>query len=211
MNATDQSVEQVVNAMAGVLAKHLDPDQINKLSKSWRRYPQISVKMLQQCVLDTTTHYPHLKPYKSEIRKGFWSVMQGNEPDGLETGEDRGHERGDRSEQLSSSEIVEAFYTIIEAIQKQLSAPDGRALFQQLHQVVVTERTLKGHSINMQQFLNDERPQVPDNEKVLNNLVQLVYVCLCDLLGPVEADETLYQSAEIAKQSHAKTIVEKLF
>ena len=63
----------------------------------------------------------------------------------------------------------------------------------------------------MQKFLYDERPEVPDDVFILNNLVQLAYVCLCDVVGPVEADEVMYRSAEQAKQIHAKALVESLF
>ena len=51
----------------------------------------------------------------------------------------------------------------------------------------------------------------PDATELLNHIVQLAYVCLCDLLGPVDADEILFRVADIAKQSHPKEVVERLF
>ena len=202
-----QSIEQVVNAMATVLANYLDYEQVNVLTKRWRQYPEVSVKMMQQSILEATRHFPKLNPYKSEIRKGFWEALQNSAANNLAT-EDISEQK---TTQSSESESVNAFYTVIEFIQNELTAPDSRELFHALHQMVVKERTLKGHSLNMQQFLNHERPPVPDDVQVLNTLVQLTYICLCDILGPVDADDMLYRSAETAKQQHPKAIVEQLF
>ena len=80
-----------------------------------------------------------------------------------------------------------------------------------MHQTVSQERTFKGHHIDIKQFLEGDRPLVPDDEHLLNTLMQLAYVCLCDIAGPVEADEILFQAAQTAKQSYPKAIVEKLF
>ncbi|BFM01872.1 hypothetical protein Psyaliredsea_05190 [Psychrobacter alimentarius] len=107
--------------------------------------------------------------------------------------------------------MVEVFYTVIETLSKQLTASENRSLFQAVHQAVSQERTFKGHVIHMSEFLKGNRPPVPDDEYLLNNVVQLVYVCLCDIAGPVEVDDVLFRAAETAKQSYPKAVVEKLF
>ena len=161
--------------------------------------------MVQQCVLDAIRRYPELKAHKSDIRKGFWDTLltdyqQEEENDGEE-----------HSESLVAPPSVQAFYTVMESIRSQLSPPDSRHLFHIMHQVVSQERTFKGHNININQFLEHNRPPMPDDENLLNSLVQLAYICLCDMAGPVEADEMLFRAAEMAKQHHPKAVVEKLF
>ena len=108
-------------------------------------------------------------------------------------------------------EVVDVFYTVMETLSKQLNASESRSLFQAVHQAVSQERTFKGHVINMSQFLEENQPPVPDDEYLLNNVIQIVYVCLCDIAGPVEANDILFRAAETAKQSYPKAVVEKLF
>jgi hypothetical protein len=202
-----QSVEQTVSVMAKILAKYLDPEKVILLTAQWRQYPTVSVKMMQQCVLEATTRYPELKSYKSEIRKGFWNAMQTTNQDSI------GTDGSDNviSGQKSVSEATNAFYTVMEGLKNRLTAPDARNLFHVLHQTVSQERTFKEHIININQFLEGDRPAVPDDIYILNNIVQLAYVCLCDITGPVEADDILFAVAETAKQSHPKAVVETLF
>lgn len=207
MTIKTQSVERTVSAMAIVLAKYLNPEEVLLLTAQWRQYPTVSVKMMQQCVLEATRRYPELKAYKSDIRKGFWDTMQADSQQLTEAVTEAKTVNGQKSE----SEVVQAFYTVMEAFSNQLTAPDNRSLFQTLHQTVSKERTFKGHTLNISQFLDGGRPVVPDDMYILNNVVQLAYVCLCDIAGPVEADDILFQVAEIAKQRHPKAVVEKLF
>ena len=207
MNASMQSVEQMVSAMASVLAKYLSAEEIAPLTVEWQKYPSVSVKMMQQCVLETTQRYPKIKEYKSDIRRGFWDTMQADAQLSTQTTFDK-----DRSiAEASRFEEVEAFYTVIEALRDQLNAPNSRRLLQMMHQTTLQERTFKGHSINFNQFLEGSRPSLPNDVYILNNLVQLAYVCLCDIVGPSDADDLLFQVAETAKQSHPKAVVEKLF
>lgn len=205
MNMDTQSVDQTVSAMADVLAEYLNPEEVRLLTRQWQQYSTVSVKMMQQCVLDATRRYPELQVYKSDIRKGFWDTMQA---DNLQTADS--HSK-DVTEKIPTSEVVEVFYTVMETLSKQLTASERRSLFQDVHQAVSQERTFKGHVINMSQFLEGSRPPVPDDEYLLNNVVQLVYVYLCDIAGPVEADDVLFRAAETAKQSYPKAVVEKLF
>ena len=205
MNTDTQSVEQTVSAMAEVLAEYLHPEEVRLLKSQWQQYSAVSVKMMQQCVLDATRRYPELQEHKSEIRKGFWDTLQA---DNQQT-----EERDSYTETITVpvSEMVLAFYTVIETIRSQLTPVDSRSFFHIMHQTVSQERTFKGHHININQFAQESRPLVPDDEHLLNNLMQLAYVCLCDILGPVEADEMVFQAAQTAKQSYPKAVVEKLF
>ncbi len=205
MNMDTQSVDQTVSAMAEVLAKYLNPEEVRLLTRQWQQYSTVSVKMMQQCVLEATRRYPELQVYKSDIRKGFWDTMQA---DNQQAADSRSKEI---IEKPSMSEVVGAFYTVMETLSKQLTASESRSLFQAVHQAVSQERTFKGHVIHMSQFLEGNRPPVPDDEYLLNNVIQLVYVCLCDIVGPVEADDILFRAAETAKQSYPKSVVEKLF
>jgi len=107
--------------------------------------------------------------------------------------------------------LMQAFYTVMEALGSQLTEPDKRGFFHTMHQTVSKERTFKGHAIDINQFLEGTRPVVPDNEHLLNNMMQLAYICLCDIAGPVEADEIFFRISEDAKQSHPKAVVEMLF
>jgi hypothetical protein len=207
MNIDTQSVNQTVSAMAVVLARYLHPEEVKLLTTQWQQYSTVSVKMMQQCVLDATRRYPELQEYKSDIRKGFWNTMQ---TDHQQVAEEANNSNG-ISEQKSVSELLQAFYTVMEAIGHQLAESDKRSFFHIMHQTVSKERTFKGHSIDINQFLEGARPVVPDNEHILNNLIQLAYICLCDIAGPVEADEILFQVAETAKQSHTRAVVERLF
>ena len=202
MNMDTQSVDQTVSAMASVLAEYLHPEEIRLLTTQWQRYSVVSVKMMQECVLDATRRYPELQSHKSDIRRGFWDTIQATETS---------HNSEIIEKPLPTSELLLAFYAVIEAIRSQLTAADNRSLFHTMHQTVSQERTFKGHVINMSQFLEGNRPPISDNEYILNNIVQLAYVCLCDIAGPVEADEILFQAAQVAKQSYPKSVVEKLF
>lgn len=198
-----QSVEQTVSAIAEVLAKYLNPEEIKLLTTQWRQHPAVSIKLIQQFILETTRRYPELQAHKSEIRRGFLSAMQGKvqQPAYLNK----------YIEPVTASEMVKTFQTVMKACSNQLSAPDRRNFFIVLHQAVSQERTFRGHEINVSSFLSEALPVVPDDIYILNNLVQLVYVCLCDIVGPIEADEILYSIAETAKRQHPKAMVEKLF
>jgi len=207
MSIDTQSVDQAVTAMAEVLAEYLHPEEVRLLKSQWQRYSTVSVKMMQQCVLDATRRYPELQAYKSDIRKGFWATLQA---DSQQTVEADSHNEAIKAP-VPVSELVLAFYTVIEALRSQLLETESRNLFLNMHQTVSQERTFKGHSLNISQFLESNRPSVPDNEHLLNNLMQLAYVCLCDVTGPVEADEMMFRAAEKAKQNYPKTLVEKLF
>ncbi len=210
MNIDTQSVDQAVTAMAEVLAEYLHPEEVRLLKSQWQRYSTVSVKMMQQCVLDATRRYPELQAYKSDIRKGFWATLQTDSHKTVEADSHNSHNETVKAP-VPVSELVLAFYTVIEALRSQLSETESRNLFLTMHQTVSQERTFKGHSLNISQFLEGNRPSVPDNEHLLNNLMQLAYVCLCDVAGPVEADEMMFRAAEKAKQSYPKTLVEKLF
>jgi len=210
MNIDTQSVDQAVTAMAEVLADYLHPEEVRLLKSQWQRYSTVSVKMMQQCVLDATRRYPELQAYKSDIRKGFWATLQTGSQQTVESDSHNSHNETVKAP-VPVSELVLAFYTVIEALRSQLSETESRNLFLTMHQTVSQERTFKGHSLNISQFLEGNRPSVPDNEHLLNNLMQLAYVCLCDVAGPVEADEMMFRAAEKAKQSYPKTLVEKLF
>ena len=213
MNIDTQSVDQTVSAMAEVLADYLHPEEVRLLKSQWQRYSTVSVKMMQQCVLDATRRYPELQAYKSDIRKGFWATLQADSQQTVEADSHNSHNGHNKAIKapVPVSELVLAFYTVIEALRSQLSETESRNLFLTMHQTVSQERTFKGHSLNISQFLEDNRPSVPDNEHLLNNLMQLAYVCLCDVAGPVEADEMMFRAAETAKQNHSKILVEKLF
>ena len=210
MNIDTQSVDQAVTAMAEVLADYLHPEEVRLLKSQWQRYSTVSVKMMQQCVLDATRRYPELQACKSDIRKGFWATLQADSQQTVESDSHNSHNETVKAP-VPVSELVLAFYTVIEALRSQLSETESRNLFLTMHQTVSQERTFKGHSINISQFLEGNRPSVPDNEHLLNNLMQLAYVCLCDVAGPVEADEMMFRAAEKAKQNYTKTLVEKLF
>ncbi|MBA6243336.1 MULTISPECIES: hypothetical protein [Psychrobacter] len=210
MNIDTQSVDQAVTAMAEVLADYLHPEEVRLLKSQWQRYSTVSVKMMQQCVLDATRRYPELQACKSDIRKGFWATLQADSQQTVESDSHNSHNETVKAP-VPVSELVLAFYTVIEALRSQLSETESRNLFLTMHQTVSQERTFKGHSLNISQFLEGNRPSVPDNEHLLNNLMQLAYICLCDVAGPVEADEMMFRAAETAKQSYPKTLVEKLF
>lgn len=210
MNIDTQSVDQAVTAMAEVLADYLHPEEVRLLKSQWQRYSTVSVKMMQQCVLDATRRYPELQAYKSDIRKGFWATLQAGSQQTVESDSHNSHNEAIKA-LIPVSELVLAFYTVIEALRSQLSETESRNLFLTMHQTVSQERTFKGHSLNISQFLEGNRPSVPDNEHLLNNLMQLAYVCLCDVAGPVEADEMMFRAAEKAKQNYPKILVEKLF
>ena len=207
MNIDTQSVNQTVSEMAVVLARYLDPEEVKLLTTQWQRYSTVSVKMMQQCILEATRRYPELQAHKSDIRKDFWNTMQTDHQKVVEESNRSMH----INEQKSISDMLQAFYTVMEAIGSQLTESDSRSFFHMLHQTVSKERTFKGHTIDINQFLESTRPIVPDNEHILNNLIQLAYICLCDIAGPVEADEILFRVAETAKQSHPRAVVEKLF
>jgi len=213
MNIDTQSVDQAVTAMAEVLADYLHPEEVRLLKSQWQRYSTVSVKMMQQCVLDATRRYPELQAHKSDIRKGFWDTLQADSQQTVESDSHNGHNSHNEAIKapVPVSELVLAFYTVIEALHSQLSETESRNLFLTMHQTVSQERTFKGHSLNISQFLEGNRPSVPDNEHLLNNLMQLAYVCLCDVVGPVEADDMMFRSAEKAKQNYPKRLVEKLF
>ncbi len=213
MNIDTQSVDQAVTAMAEVLTDYLHPEEVRLLKSQWQRYSTVSVKMMQQCVLDATRRYPELQAYKSDIRKGFWATLQADSQQTVESDSHNSHNGHNKAIKVPVpvSELVLACYTVIEALRSQLSETESRNLFLTMHQTVSQERTFKGHSLNISQFLEGNRPSVPDNEHLLNNLMQLAYVCLCDVAGPVEADEMMFRAAEKAKQSYPKTLVEKLF
>ncbi|MFI8553388.1 hypothetical protein [Psychrobacter sp. NPDC077938] len=210
MNIDTQSVDQAVTAMAEVLADYLHPEEVRLLKSQWQRYSTVSVKMMQQCVLDATRRYPELQAHKSDIRKGFWATLQADSQQTIESDSHNSHNEAIKAP-VPVSELVLAFYTVIEALRSQLSETESRNLFLTMHQTVSQERTFKGHSLNISQFLEGNRPSVPDNEHLLNNLMQLAYVCLCDVAGPVEADEMMFRAAEKAKQNYPKILVEKLF
>ena len=210
MNIDTQSVDQAVTAMAEVLADYLHPEEVRLLKSQWQRSSTVSVKMMQQCVLDATRRYPELQACKSDIRKGFWATLQADSQQTVESDSHNSHNETVKAP-VPVSELVLAFYTVIEALRSQLSETESRNLFLTMHQTVSQERTFKGHSLNISQFLEGNRPSVPDNEHLLNNLMQLAYICLCDVAGPVEADEMMFRAAETAKQSYPKTLVEKLF
>ena len=210
MNIDTQSVDQAVTAMAEVLADYLHPEEVRLLKSQWQRYSTVSVKMMQQCVLDATRRYPELQACKSDIRKGFWATLQADSQQTVESDSHNSHNETVKAP-VPVSELVLAFYTVIEALRSQLSETESRNLFLTMHQTVSQERTFKGHSLNISQFLEGNRPSVPDNEHLLNNLMQLAYVCLCDVAGPVEADEMMFRAAEKAKQNYQKILVEKLF
>ncbi|MEL0620023.1 hypothetical protein [Psychrobacter proteolyticus] len=210
MNIDTQSVDQAVTAMAEVLADYLHPEEVRLLKSQWQRYSTVSVKMMQQCVLDATRRYPELQAYKSDIRKGFWATLQAGSQQTVKADSHNSHNETVKAS-VPVSELVLAFYTVMEALRSQLSETESRNLFLTMHQTVSQERTFKGHSLNISQFLEGNRPSVPDNEHLLNNLMQLAYVCLCDVAGPVEADEMMFRAAEKAKQNYPKTLVEKLF
>lgn len=203
MNISNQSVDQTVSAMAEILAEYLHPEEVRLLTTQWQRYSVVSVKMMQQCILDATRRYPELQAYKSEIRKGFWGTVQvdHSQPTSSDTARPP----------LLVPELVLAFYTVMETIATQLTAPDRRYLFHSMHQTVSNERTFKGHTIPINRFLEGSRPPITDDAHILNNVVQLAYVCLCDIVGPVEADDVLFQAAQMAKQRHAKAVVAQLF
>ena len=207
MNLDTQSVDQTVSAMADILANYLHPEEVRLLTTQWKRYTHVSVKMVQQCVLDTMRRYPELQAHKSEIRNGFWDTLLS---DTQQESEDDSRD-ATNNEPPVVSQSVQAFYTVMDSIGSQLSPADRRNLFHIMHQVVSQERTFKGHNININQFLEHNRPPVPDDEPLLNSLVQLTYICLCDMAGPVDADEMLFRAAEMAKQHHPKAVVEKLF
>ena len=163
--------------------------------------------MMQQCILDATRRYPELQDHKSDIRKAFWDTLQ--------TSNSQIQEVDDHNEIIDTpvivSQLVLVFYTVIEALRSQLTDMENHNLFLTMHQTVSQERTFKGHSIHIKQFLEGDRPSVPDDEYLLNNLMQLAYVCLCDVAGPVEADEMMFRAAQATKQSYPKALVEKLF
>ncbi len=210
MNIDTQSVDQAVSAMTEILAAYLHPEEVRLLKSQWQRYSSVSVKMMQQCILDATRRYPELQAYKSDIRKGFWATLQADSQQTVEADSHNGHNKAIKVP-VPVSELVLAFYTVVEALRSQLSETESRNLFLTMHQTVSQERTFKGHGLNISQFLEGNRPSVPDNEHLLNNLMQLAYVCLCDVTGPVEADEMMFRAAEKAKQNYPKTLVEKLF
>ncbi|MBI0426110.1 hypothetical protein [Psychrobacter sp. NG27] len=207
MNIDTQSVDQAVSAMTEILAAYLHPEEVRLLKSQWQRYSSVSVKMMQQCILDATRRYPELQDHKSDIRKAFWDTLQ--------TSNSQIQEVDDHNDIIDTpvivSQLVLAFYTVIEALRSQLTDMKNHNLFLTMHQTVSQERTFKGHSINIKQFLEGGRPSVPDDEYLLNNLVQLAYVCLCDVAGPVEADEMMFRAAQATKQSYPKALVEQLF
>ena len=94
---------------------------------------------------------------------------------------------------------------------EELGTDNERTLINNMHHRVLKERTFEGHDIDMRAFLHSNRPLIPNDTFILNNLVQLAYVCLCDIVGAGEADRLLFMSAAVAKKQHAKAIVAKLF
>lgn len=146
MNIDTQSVDQAVTAMAEVLADYLNPEEVRLLKSQWQRYSTVSVKMMQQCVLDATRRYPELQAYKSDIRKGFWATLQADSQQTIESDSHNGHNSHNKAIKapVPVSELVLAFYTVIEALRSQLSETESRNLFLTMHQTVSQERTFKG-------------------------------------------------------------------
>lgn len=207
MDVNTQSVGKTVSAMATVLADYLKPEEVALLTTPWRNHSMVSVKMLQQCVLDTTRRYPQLKAHRFEIRRGFWNTLEVDNNLSIK----RSIPAPKITEQKSSFETTQAFYTVMEAFSSQVSAPYNRDFFHALHQIVAKERTFRGLDIDINQFLEGNRPIVPDDVYILNNMVQLAYSCLCEIVGPVEADDILFRVSEVAKSKHPRIVVEQLF
>ena len=198
-----QSVDQTVSAMGEVLKKYLNSEEIRSLTAQWRQYPTVSIKLIQELIIETTRRYPELQAYRSEIRRGFINAMQAKVQVSTHSNKN--------SEPIGYSEVVGTFYTVITACSNQLNAPDKGVFFDFLHRYISQDRTFKGHNIDVSSFLSDDQLVVPDDINILSNIMQLAYVCLCDIVGPVAADEILFVSAETAKQSHPKEMVEKSF
>ena len=207
MSGSVQSVEQTVTAMATVLADYLTHQEIAQLTASWRQHSTVSVKMIQECVLDATTQYPRLRQHRSAIRQAFWSNALHMTASTANEDASSNSEGGLRSE----SALVSAFYAVMRGLSTQLPPANRQQVFAMLHQMVAKERTFKGQNIDMMAFLNGQRPWVPDDIEMLNNLVQLAYVCVCDIEGPVEADHIFYHVSEAAKAEHATAVVQQLF
>lgn len=208
MNGDIQSVQQTVSSMESVLKSYLSQEDIAELSASWQTaHASVSVKMIQQCVMELIAQHPRLRSHKSDIRKAFWSAaleteMLSDSSSNTLTGENT---------QAIHSDMVNAFYSVMLSIKQQLSAASSQQLFTMLHQTIAKERTFKGHPVEIMAFLEGECPPVPDDVSLLNTLVQLAYVCLCDVEGPVAADDMFYQAAEAAKAKHPNAVVEQLF
>ena len=128
MNIDTQSVDQTVSAMAEVLSEYLHPEEVRLLKRQWQQYSTVSVKMMQQCVLDATRRYPELQDHKSKIRKGFWATLQVDSQQTVESDSHNGHNETINAP-VPISEPVLAFYTVIEALRSQLTAADSRSFF----------------------------------------------------------------------------------
>ncbi|GAA0309138.1 hypothetical protein [Psychrobacter aestuarii] len=208
MSGTTPSVKQTVSSMASVLKPYLEREEIAQLTAAWQQHSTVSVKMIQQCVMDTTTQYPKLKRYKSDIRKAFWTATLHTEASHDEEGSSAS---ALTNQQASVSALVKAFYSVMLSLRAQLDDTSAEQLFAILHQTVAKERTFRGHHIEITAFLDNRCPTVPNDAHLLNNIVQLAYVCLCDVEGPVAADDMFYQVAEAAKAEHPNAVVEQLF
>lgn len=208
MNDSVQSVDKTVSSMAAVLADYLTHQEIVRLTASWRQHSEVSVKMIQACVLDATTQYPRLRKHRSDIRKAFWrTALQMNKP----ISDEDTNPPSAADVPSSDSVLVDAFYEVMLGLKAQLRPAERQQVFAMLHHMVAKERTFKGQNINIMAFLAGHLPLVPDDADLLNNLVQLAYVCLCDVEGPVEADRIFYQVSEDTKAQHSNAIVECLF
>ena len=203
-----QSVAQVISEMETILSNYLTAQEIEQLTTPWRQHNQVSLQMVQQCLLDTFTQYPKLRAHKAVIRKQFWAASM--ETDVL-LNPKKDDASAERDAGTAVSGLVKAFHAVMLSLGNKLKAHDRQQLFTSMHQMVAEERTLKAHYVNMEAYLQDDCPAVPDNAHVLNNIVQLAYVCLCDIEGPVEADNIFYNVHETAKAQHDNDVVAQLF
>ncbi|MFP3355414.1 hypothetical protein R0K04_29140, partial [Pseudoalteromonas sp. SIMBA_153] len=68
--------------------------------------------------MDATRRYPELQAYKSDIRKGFWATLQADSQQTVESDSHNsynGHNKAIKAP-VPVSELVLAFYTVIEAL-----------------------------------------------------------------------------------------------
>ena len=198
-NFNDPSAQQQVNL---ILRDYLTQSQIDALLQRWLPYPELSVRVMQNCIADIVSEFPKLRAHRSAIRQGFWHIINGTAPnlqnDALQV------------KKKNASPTVNAFYECIEHLANTFDAPNQSVFFQKLHQEILSDRKLKKYGINIQAFLNQKHPDVPDDSRVLNRIIQQAYVVLCEMIGPVEADKRLYQVVANLKQTYDADVVEAL-
>ena len=117
-NFNDPSAQQQVNL---ILRDYLTQSQIDALLQRWLPYPELSVRVMQNCIADIVSEFPKLRAHRSAIRQGFWHIINGTAPnlqnDALQV----------KKEKCVPTDNV--FYECIEYLANTFDAPNQHVFF----------------------------------------------------------------------------------